>query len=306
MNSAERILVPLDGSELSQRALPAAYALSRALSRELVLVIVWGGVGLEYEWAVPDDKSRDLRSSALEGLREYVETIRSAALADECPTVTTDVREGDPAGEILAAAGEHQCGLIVMTTHAGRGLSGLLMGSVADRVSRHSPIPVLLVRPEARVKVSEFQPRQIVVPLDGSERAESAMGMAKQLSNAFEAKLLVVRAVPWLHSYFELPGAVVPRNSEELDWEAVTEADAYLRGVTERYGPVETSVVRGRSAQAVTEFVRAAGADLVVMTSHGRGGIARWVLGSVSRHLLVSTGRPVLMVPLAATEEDGT
>lgn len=192
----------------------------------------------------------------------------------------------DVAGEIIDLAADGD--LIVMATQA-RGVGGsLLFGSTADRVARHAPVPVLLVRAGAGSPEAD-SPRRLIVPLDGSELAEAAVPVAAKLAAALSLPVLLVRV---------LEGG---RNelAEQAGPGALAEASAYLdqhvahlaaEGVT-----AGQEVRAGEPAPALLALVSPE--DLVVMTSHGRNGILRWLLGSVADKLVRQAAAPVLLVP---------
>jgi nucleotide-binding universal stress UspA family protein len=135
--------------------------------------------------------------------------------------------------------------------------------------------------------------RRILIPLDGSKLAEAAIPEAVEMARGGPYTLLLLRVA----SARILPGADVVG-----DWvEAVREAEHYLAGVRkelekERVGPIETYVWQGPAAAAIIDMARAHQADLIVMTSHGRGGIARLVLGSVAEAVVRGSRLPVLLV----------
>ena len=138
-----------------------------------------------------------------------------------------------------------------------------------------------------------MKPRRILIPLDGSKTAEAAIPEAVQMARGSPYTLLLLRVA---HARI-LPGADVVG-----DWvEAVREAEHYLAGVRkglekEGIGPIETHVWQGAAAPAITDAARVHKADLIVMTSHGRSGIARVVFGSVAEAVLRGCRLPILLV----------
>jgi nucleotide-binding universal stress UspA family protein len=138
---------------------------------------------------------------------------------------------------------------------------------------------------------------RIVVPLDGSDRAEGALPPAIQAAAGFGAVLDLVHVAPWAWMLYAiawqdlLPAA--------LDEALEERASAYLSAVRARLPhtlAAERHVLRGDPADAILEHVRASGADLLVMTTHGRSGISRWALGSVADRLVRTAEAPVLLL----------
>jgi nucleotide-binding universal stress UspA family protein len=240
-------------------------------------------------------------------VRTYVESTRLDALSQRLTTVAaglnargldaeTSVVMGDPADEILAAADAADVALVVMATHGRGGIQRLMVGSVADKVMRMATRPVLLVRPEETPAVEPIEIRQVMVPLDGSPLAEAALPLAVHIARATGAMLLLVRVEPFLTAG-SAPYEAVP-DFTQLEADVVAAAEAYLRKVAGDL-PVgihaETFVLRGFSAATLVEFAANEGVDLVVMTTHGRGGLRRLALGSTADRM-VRSGMPTLLV----------
>jgi len=290
-----RILVPLDGSLRARRALAYATLLP---AREVVLF----HVAPDELRVLPGGVPADLPAERAE-IEDELEEL-AAPLRNDRRDVSVEVAFGDAAEAIIAAAAE--ASLIVMTTE-GRGAAGrLLFGSVADRVSRHSATPVLMIRSGDGEDAPVPAPARIVVPLDGSERAERALPIATSLASSLGLPLHLLRAV----GYDEIRAQVreqraVGGTSPDATWDdardaAVESANAYLARVAE--GVVaQTGVLDGDPAFALIWNTGAD--DLVVMTSHGRHGLRRWLLGSVAEKLVREGNGPVLLVP--TREEDG-
>ncbi len=280
-----RVLVPLDGSPLSAKALELA---ARLPARELILLHIG---------------KNDQHRAGLEA--------QAASLRTSKRTVEVVIRSGDTADAIMEAAAG--CDLVVMTTR-GRGAAGrILFGSIADRISRYGNTPTLLVRtPDETAAVPV--PDRIVVPLDGSDLAERALPMATTLAHGMSLPLRLVRAVDLddvratIHEQRAAGGE--PAMSEEHTYEEARQLTeervaAYLKesaASLEADGlEVETSILHGTP---VFELLHAIQVDhLVVMSSHGRRGFRRWMLGSVAEKLVRESAAPVVLVPTRETAE---
>jgi nucleotide-binding universal stress UspA family protein len=136
-----KILVPLDGSELAGKALSQAEDLAKSFNAQLVLLTVSSGEVGDIDESSPEAKSE---AAARQPAVKYLEAT-AAALQDKGLKATWAYKQGTPAQEIINYAAEHQMDLIVIASH-GAGEIAWLLGSVAQRVVRHAPVPVLLIR----------------------------------------------------------------------------------------------------------------------------------------------------------------
>jgi nucleotide-binding universal stress UspA family protein len=266
------ILVPLDGSRLAEQALPYAQQLAEP-GCQLILL------------EVGQDED-DL------GLLERH--------ADSCASLETAV--GDPAEQILRVVKDLKVGLIVMTTHGRGALGRWAFGSVADAVTQTSPVPVFVVRP--RDGDTEITPgiQRVVVPLDGSPLAEEALPTAMSLARRLHVPVHLVTAIDVARILsVEMMPTVAFNASLYEETVAQLEADAtgWLTQTAERLrqeGVAATwAILHGSPFLAITDAVKPG--DVIVMTSHGRGGAKRWVLGSVAEKLIREGPAPVLVVP---------
>lgn len=298
-----RVLVPLDGSSLAEQAIPYAQAVA---GKDGALVFLHALpepepiYGLLGDVLVPADEVLRLEEeSARQMLQETVERWRPVLAADP----VLDLMPGDPAEAILKAAERHHCQMIVMASH-GRGAVGrLAFGSVADRVARTATIPVLIIRPQdAAPEIAPVTILRIVVPHDGSALADEALPVAADLAKRLQVPVHVIRAVNPAAMLLPAPLAGGPYPAEvyqELQEELVAEARASLEEAARRLETMgvqaTTAVVEGPPVVAIEGALTAG--DLIVMTSHGRSGVARWVLGSVAEKLIRSGPAPVVLVP---------
>jgi nucleotide-binding universal stress UspA family protein len=183
----------------------------------------------------------------------------------------------------------------MMTTHGRGGLSRLWLGSVADRFVRSSVHPVMLVKPTtAPAHPGPFEPRRIVVPLDGSPLAEAALPYATSLARAFGARLMLLRGL--IHfGGFDI--AHLSLNPKRLDAERI-EVEAYLeeRVAAVRRAGVEAETFLLRDPGLAEAIANRAEDDLIVMTTNGRGGLDRQVFGSVADKVVRSATCPVMVI----------
>jgi nucleotide-binding universal stress UspA family protein len=301
----EKVLVPLDGSLLAERALPYAMDLARATGARLTLLRVTLAPALSSRPEAENDATAYLKVTGdvvrAEGLE--VETrIYHRYLEDVGQAVTNYVREQRP-------------DLIVMSTHGRGGLGRLLYGSVADGVMRQAMAPVLLITAGCERPWPSMHPPRILVPLDGSEFAEDALQPACELLSVLGGELLLVQVIE--PPTYAFAGDGFAYAALDLD-EMKREGERYLEKVSaglRAEGKVVREVVEvGFAPSVIAEVARDRKADLVAMATHGRGGLARVVLGSVTTGLLHKLNLPLLLVrpvgvapvvePAEATEQE--
>jgi len=303
----ESIIVPLDGSDLSERALPLARAF--LADGELVLVQVLPGPGALSELAAADLLTEaELEGSERDDVRGALDGIAQRLRADGVAARVL-VLEGEPEHEITRVAAELDASLIVMATHGRGALQRLAHGSVADGVSRRAATPVLLVRVRDAdgASAAEGPVRRLVVPYDGSEVAGQAIPVAAAHARALGVPILLVRAV---NPSGDVPVAFTPGGGpdgvstmlyEEILEDEEDAAKASLAGISTELttqGIAVTSEVLVGLAATVIEELHQPG-DVIVMSSHGRSGIGRWLLGSVAEKLVREGISPVILVPAA-------
>jgi nucleotide-binding universal stress UspA family protein len=292
-------VVPLDGSELAERALPYAVRLARAGQGRISLVRVAlappsmnvDGAGWE----------RD-QLEAVDAAEHYLGAI-AEKLADQVP-VETVVPYGRPAVQILEQVRLRDADGVVMATHGRTGLARLLYGSVAETVLAESGVPVLLVhaRPGQPAEPA-FDPMagRLVVPLDGSMFAEAAVELAFDfLGPAGELVLVSVIQAPD-HILQDERGRVLAYLDQEAE-DRTREARTYLEDVARRLRQkdsdihVSVDVRMGEPDTGILEAATERFADLIIMATHGRTGLSRMTVGSVAGNVLRKGGTPLLLV----------
>ena len=288
------IVVPLDGSELSEAALPYAVALAKATQGGLLLVTVWEGAEELLARTLPE-LADDLFKRGEEHYEQYLAGVAKTVEAERVK-VEAQVIVGHPVDEILRLLEERSASLLALSTHGRSGLGRWVYGSVASKLIREAPVPTLLVGPRLLEAKAAPAITRILVPLDVSELSETALAPAVELAEAFGAGLVLAQVLNWATQafIFGVPNIDVAR----VDRELAEASEQYLRRVkaelqTKR--PVETRVLRGPTADALIDLVDAEKIGLVVMTSHGRAGIVRAALGSVADRMIQGRA-PVLLI----------
>lgn len=294
-----KIVVPLDGSTAAECALPLVRALARrlALPVDLLSVVdlreiardVSAAEGLFLDRLAEDDS----RHSA-DYLGKIAKTLGAAA-------VTTRCERGIAAETIIETAAADKNSLIVMATHGRSGLNRFLLGSVAEKVLRGSSNPVLLVKASEPVATQGEAPlTSVIVPLDGSELAEGVLPTVTELALKLDLEVFLVRAyaIPYgaysagegFYDPVHLDAFLQMLKQETFDYLENKVAELKRKGLKVSYVAKE-----GLSADEIIKFARETPANLVAMSSHGRSGIKRWVLGSVTETVVRHSGDPVLV-----------
>jgi nucleotide-binding universal stress UspA family protein len=181
-----------------------------------------------------------------------------------------------------------------MATHGRGGLGRWAYGSVADKVLQGAPVPVLLVRADAAAAMlSAGWPRRLLVPLDGSDLAEQALPLATDLARRAGADLCLLASISWAFTTHAV-------QLISLEGPAQQVTAAYLQRVSRRLAasgmPVASTIRLEPAADAILAGAAAQRADLIVMSTHGRGGLGRWLVGSVADRVLRGATVPVLLV----------
>ena len=279
--SSKRILVPLDGSELAERALVPAQALAVAMSAKLFFVRVAIPLSLNLD---PKHYQRIIKLRQDEAKR-YLRSIQSR-LSSSPADIETQVLIGRAARSIINFTHEKEIDLIVISSHDRSGVNRWIVGSVADKVLHNAPCAKVIIHPQVIIK--HYSIKRILVPLDGSAIAEQALEPALALAEAISAELIFLRVTSVPHIVVQpLPGWP---GLDAIIEAAEQEANTYLKGVQAATGdsPASTSfcVTAGPTAERIIDIADIQKADLIVMCSHGCSGIERWVFGSVAEKIL--------------------
>jgi nucleotide-binding universal stress UspA family protein len=298
----QSILVPLDGSPLAEQVIPLALELARAARSKVRLVLVHQSPPPPMD---PQSEqlyvSIDLAMRKVE--RDYLATLRVRLRKSSGLQISAVTMDG-PTGQTLAKyVKEIGADLVVMSTHGRGWLRGAWLGSVADHLIRSLKIPVIVVRAREGAGALAEAPkiREILVPLDGSRLAEAALAPASDIAELFGAELLLVQVVWPVSAGNLLPVPFPSGYDNEIVGVRRKETQEYLDGVVndlqERGVGVKATVVVGHNvAEALLDLAHPQRIDLVVIATHGRGGVQRLLLGSVADKLIRGAGPPVLVV----------
>jgi nucleotide-binding universal stress UspA family protein len=296
-----RILVPLDGSRFAEEALPAALRLSRRDAAQLDLVTVQepplpiartGGA------PVRDPAfDRELQRQA----RAYLDQLLGRLEAGDRPRATAALLGGRTVETLLEHIQAREVDLVVMTTHARGGASRAWLGSVADGLVRRSPVPVLLLRPAEEEGVAPEDGRftRVLFPLDGAPGGEQIIEPAVEVAGTERVHYTLLRVlasgVSPLSEVLPRRGDAPTTRAQRSTVESALETTAETlrsRGLDVR---VQT-VTDDTPARGILEYAVENGVELIAMTTRSKGGLERWLLGSVADKVLRGTTRPLLLL----------
>jgi nucleotide-binding universal stress UspA family protein len=273
------ILVPLDGSHLSEQVLPYVRMLAGSFKLPVHLFQSYGPVSEELADPLHgrylDAVSKSYRNDATDYLHGIGKTMEEVGVEVRC-----SVREGRPPNLIVDEAEKNPGTLIAMSTHGRSGVSRWLLGSITNKVLHATNAPLLVVRASEEDNAAPpSELTSIIVPLDGSTLAEESLSHVIGLARNMNLKVILVR---------------VESDGEEVN-------NNYLHAIQDRLSDegvasVEKRVLHGHPAVNIVDLAHDTAKSLVTMTTHGRSGIGRWVLGSVTDRVVRYSGDPVLVI----------
>jgi nucleotide-binding universal stress UspA family protein len=292
-----RMLIPLDGSKVAEQVLPYARFLAKGLAIPVELLEVVDPEALAFLSNPRQGRYVDtILAEGVESSKNYVETIGRSFQGTK---VKSFVEKGKAEDVVIERAAADKNTLIVMATHGRSGIQRWLLGSVADKVLHGATNHVLLVRANDGGKTDgEAALKTVIVPLDGSPLAEQVLPYVVDLAKTVKLELVLMRA-------YALPPAISPEDygfySADLLDHLEAEARDYLAGKVnevKRKGVENvTSVVNtGYGAEEIITLGRHTPDNFIAMSTHGRSGIQRWVMGSVTDRVVRHSGDPVLII----------
>ncbi len=294
-----KILIPLDGSHTAEKVLPYARYLAAKLKipTELLAVIDIAELAAH----IKAENARFLDTMIEEGMRSSETYLRGVATSFGSSTVSCTVEKGRAEDVIIEKGEADTAMLIAMATHGRSGLNRFLLGSVAEKVLRGAANPLLLVRATEEAASGGEEPfKSIMVPLDGSELAESILPMAAGLAKKLAVELVLFRAFHIPYNAYAGDDGYYAVNYDDLISAVRDEANEYLEkkvAEVKKLGVERVSSVaqEGFAGDEIIAKGRKTPDGLIAMCSHGRSGVKRWVLGSVTENVVRHTTNPVLV-----------
>lgn len=270
----ETLLVATDGSEFSKNAIREAMKLAKACSSKLIAVSVVQ-TNIEFEAGAPQVIEKAEKEAV-----EHLESIKNMAAKEGVTCETVVHLSEDPYLDIVYEAEKNQVNLVVVGTHGRTGIRRLIMGSVAAKVIGHAPCKVLVVPLNAKVEC-----RNILMATDGSSYSDAAASEAIGMAKRCESLLFVIS---------------VASSDEEM-----SSAQDNVRKVVdmaEKQGiQIESIITRGGAYEAILEAAKQKKADLIVMGSHGRTGLKKLLMGSVTEKVVSHAEVAVLIAKLQSS-----
>ena len=290
----ERILLPMDGSELAEQAVPYVRDLASQLNAEVHMVHVCPIVHQNlthmhkiYLDQVEANLRKDMK--AVWGLKTE-------------PSIKSQILTGEPAPAILDYIKQNSINLVAVTTCGASGLRVWAMGSVADKVVRGAGIPTLLIRVKTSPPEGKGFIRRILLPVDSSDASKIAVPYGTELANKLGASLTLFSMAQTVYAQ-NLDGMGV---GVGVNWDAVDAAtkkyvDDSLQEVendlkTKGVNVTHITVLGIDAATEILELEKKIPADIVVMATRGRSGISRWAFGSTAERVLRDGELPLLLI----------
>jgi nucleotide-binding universal stress UspA family protein len=294
-----RLLIPLDGSKTAESVLPYAHFLAANLKTSVELLSVVDVA--EIASHIPADRARHLDTLVQEGMRHSEAYLKAVADTFAGTNVKRTVENGRAEDVIVERAGVDNGTLITMATHGRSGLNRWLLGSIAEKVLRGTANPLLLVRArEETLNQDQAAIKSVAVPLDGSEVAESVLPTVIEVAKRLNLEITLFRAynIPY---YSYSGGDAYAINLDELLAQAKDEVSEYLdkkASEVKECGIEKVSYVirEGFTADEIISFAETRPATLIAMCTHGRSGVKRWVLGSITETVVRHSADPILVV----------
>ncbi|MFC1957623.1 universal stress protein [Chloroflexota bacterium] len=292
----EKILVPLDGSDLAEVALPYVEELAGRLGSEITLLYVGESPESSYQRTYQFYIEKTAETTK-EGAERYIEKTKGKAIK-----VKPRILVGNPAEEIVEYASREDIGLIVLATHGRSGINRWSLGSVADKVVRATDRPVVLIR--AKGAQPDMREKGILnkalVPLDGSEEAEAVIPYIEELASKLKAEVILLQVMSTNYQAIaEEEYGYVIYTDKQIESDKAFAKD-YLEKVSARLkqkGVAVKSEVRfGVAAEEIIKLADEIYADVVAMSTHGRSGVGRWFFSSVADRILHEGHSPLLLV----------
>ena len=293
------ILAPLDGSKTAEKVLPYARYLAGRFKIPVELLAVVDVV--EIASHMTSEKMRFLETIIEDAVRYSTTYLRGTATTIAGSDVRCSVEKGRADETIIEKAATDKTMLITMATHGRSGLNRFLLGSIAEKVLRGTVNPLLLIRAAGDEKSEgEATLKSIIVPLDGSELAEAVLPLVADMAQKLSLEVELLRAYHIPYGVYSGQDVFYAMNFEELLAGARVEAAEYLvkkAADLKRLGVSKVTCIT-KEGLAADEIISLGGTkpdSLIAMSSHGRSGVRRWVLGSVAETVVRHSSNPVLI-----------
>jgi nucleotide-binding universal stress UspA family protein len=296
MTEFKRILCPIDFSDASNHALDHAVAIAGWYESHITALHVIAP-SFTFEPPILFAERGNLKALAVDRdeLRRRLDNCLSPATAARVPSEACVV-EGQPADCVLAHARSLPADLIVMGSHGRSGFERFVLGSVAEKVLRNAPCPVLTVPPRA-VTVAKLPFRRILCPVDFSEASLAALQTAFSMAEEADARLIVLHVVDWPDD--ELILATASGDEDllvQVERQAAQRLESFITDESRVWSRPETKVSIGKAYREVLTTAEDMEADLIVIGVHGRNALGLTLFGSTTNQVVRRAGCPVLTI----------
>jgi nucleotide-binding universal stress UspA family protein len=305
------ILVPLDGSRFSEQAIPPAGSIARSRSASLELVLVHDPLTSTVKLGARPVPTTPLAGAmalepgveahAPERLGGYLRAMAETVQAESGVVATVRVLEGPVVETLASHVSQTRADLVVMTTHGRSGLSRVMLGSVADDMVRRVSVPLLLIKPGGTPPpMAAHRYQRVLIPTDGSPLSESAIEPAIEIAGDVGVEYTVVRVIEPMTSLaiasFGDIGDVAREERARQEYQTLADVEPVAQRLRARGLVARAQVlVHVDPARAILHYASESGADLIAMATHGRGGLGRFILGSVATKVMQGSERAVLL-----------
>jgi nucleotide-binding universal stress UspA family protein len=285
----QKILVPLDGSALAERALPYAKAVAKLKTCEVILFAV----------SITNEGERRDRL-----LKSYLD-VSSKSLESQGVKVSTSVAYGEAAEEIIEFSEKNKIDLIIISTHGYSGIKRWMLGSTTQKVLYSTYTPILLIKSKAP-EISKAEFKKILLPIDGSPFSEATIPFVEELTKGTQADIMLLEVCepPVVPSYGSRPINPNWENYRDTIWEdSQKHITEYLDKIKDALGKkglkVESRIIKepdGKVAKSIIKVAQNEKVDLIAIATHGRTGASRWVYGSVANRIVEESAEPILLI----------
>ncbi len=294
----KKLLVPLDGSRLAESTLPAAMRITSLFAAKIILLHI-------REQKAPSTIHGEKHLSDPAEANRYLQSIAEKLQSDgiDAEWHVHDSLEGDVARSIIDHANEFNPDLVALCTHGKGGVRDLLFGNIAQQALNLGKWPILLIHPDHRGMASDFNLRNILIPIDREHDQEASLSVAAALGERFSASLRLLEVVPTLETLSgekSVPGSLLPVTTRAILDIAQQEGSEFVEMIARNESfsglDVHTEILRGDPVQSVLEYATGSDTDLIILSSHARTGFSALFSGSFTSRISSKVKCPLLLV----------
>lgn len=301
----EHILLPLDGSALAERVLPHAVALTKAFDSKLTLLrVVFQDEDVDSHGIVNPMDWQMRKTEAESYLKSVQKRLEEIEIDSKIKIV-----EGKPAHQIIEFAKNHEASLIIMSSHGSSGVSEWNINSTVQKVLLRALMPVMIVRAyqDAHQELAGLEYKKLLLPLDGSKRAECILPLAESISAVQDSKLFLTHIIeePCLPCQTPLSDdekAVI----EKLHQINLRESEKYLAHIKEQINEENAETIIESSQKptiALHDIIDREQIDLVLLSAHGSSGENRWPYGKIALNFIAFGTTPLIIIQDLSSDE---